>query len=240
MAAEVKISSAPGIAQYPSNSFYARCGKRLFDVTMGTVLAVVTLPIQAVLALLVRRKLGRPVLFRQVRPGLDSQPFEIVKFRTMNDARGSDGQSLPDADRLPPFGEFLRSTSLDELPELYNVIKGDMSLVGPRPLLTKYLDLYSPQEAIRHAVRPGITGWSQVNGRNNQTWQKKLQLDVDYVGRISLGLDLRILFQTAIKVVRRIDIHADGHVTAPEFTGNAPHNVPRANPDRTDIRPGSF
>ena len=154
-----------------------------------------------------------------MRPGLNGQPFEMVKFRTMTDDRGLDGELLPDADRLPPFGQFLRSTSLDELPELYNVIKGDMSLVGPRPLLMRYLPRYSQRQHQRHAVRPGITGFAQVRGRNNAGWEHKFDGDLYYVENMSLALDLRIIFRTIAQVVRRADIDTHGHATAPEFRG---------------------
>jgi lipopolysaccharide/colanic/teichoic acid biosynthesis glycosyltransferase len=177
-------------------------------------------PLLLVLALVVRRKLGSPVLFRQTRPGLHGRPFEMVKFRTMTDERGSDGQPLPDRDRLPPFGQWLRSTSLDELPELWNVLKGDMSLVGPRPLLMSYLPLYAPWQARRHEVRPGITGWAQVNGRNAQTWDERFRLDVWYVDHHNVLLDLRILAATVGKVLRREGVQAEGEATMKPFTGN--------------------
>nr|WP_291327235.1 sugar transferase [Acidovorax sp. 28-64-14] len=166
-----------------------------------------------------RRKLGSPAFFRQVRPGMHGQPFEMVKFRTMTDARGADGALLPDADRLTPFGRFLRASSLDELPELWNVLKGEMSLVGPRPLLMEYLPLYSPQQARRHEVRPGITGWAQVNGRNALGWDEKFKLDVWYVDHRSLWLDIKILWLTVKKVLVREGISAAGEATMPRFTG---------------------
>ena len=172
-----------------------------------------------VLALLVGSRLGHPVLFRQRRPGLHGKPFEMVKFRTMTDARGPDGQLLPDAERLTRFGRLLRATSLDELPELWNVLKGDMSLVGPRPLLMEYLPLYSPEQARRHEVRPGITGWAQVNGRNALSWDAKFQLDVWYVEHRSLWLDIRILWLTVRKVLVREGISAAGEATMARFTG---------------------
>ena len=194
--------------------------KRLFDITAALVaLLLLCLPLLA-LTLLVRRKLGRPAFFRQVRPGLQGQPFEMVKFRTMTDARGPDGALLPDADRLTPFGRFLRASSLDELPELWNVLKGDMSLVGPRPLLMEYLPLYSPEQARRHEVRPGITGWAQVNGRNAISWDDKFKLDVWYVDHRSLWLDLRILWMTVRKVLVRDGISAEGQATVEYFRGN--------------------
>lgn len=172
------------------------------------------------LAWLVRRKLGSPVFFCQDRPGLNGQPFRMVKFRTMRDAVGEDGLPLPDADRITALGNFLRSTSLDELPELWNVLKGDMSLVGPRPLLMEYLPLYSPEQARRHELRPGITGWAQINGRNALSWEEKFVLDVWYVDHQSLGLDLKILFLTIKKVFAREGISAAGDVTMPKFSGS--------------------
>ena len=194
--------------------------KRLFDITAATLaLLLLGLPL-LVLAWQVRRKLGSPVLFRQVRPGLRGQPFEMVKFRTITDARGPDGQLLPDAERLTAFGRFLRSSSLDELPELWNVLKGEMSLVGPRPLLMEYLPLYSREQARRHEVRPGITGWAQVNGRNALSWDDKFKLDVWYVDHRSLWLDIKILWLTVRKVVVREGISAAGEATMPRFTGN--------------------
>lgn len=193
--------------------------KRLFDITAAfAALLLLALPL-LVVTWQVRRKLGRPAFFRQVRPGLHGQPFEMVKFRTMTDARGPDGALLPDADRLTPFGRFLRTTSLDELPELWNVLKGDMSLVGPRPLLMEYLPLYSPEQARRHEVRPGITGWAQVNGRNALGWDDKFKLDVWYVDHSSLWLDIRILWLTVKKVLVREGISAAGEATMPRFTG---------------------
>ena len=196
-----------------------RLVKRLADVTASAVGLLVLSPVLGALALLVRQRLGSPVLFRQVRPGLGGRPFEMVKFRTMTDARGSDGALLPDADRLTPFGRFLRASSLDELPELWNVLRGDMSLVGPRPLLVRYLDRYTPEQARRHEVRPGITGLAQVSGRNALSWDEKFALDVWYVDHASLRLDLTILARTLLKVVRRDGISADAHATMPEFTG---------------------
>ena len=194
--------------------------KRALDVVVAAVGLVVTAPLQLVLAVLVRLRLGSPVLFRQQRPGLGGEPFTLVKFRTMTDERGSGGGLLPDADRLTPFGRWLRATSLDELPELVNVLRGDMSLVGPRPLLPEYLELYTPEQARRHEVRPGITGWSQVNGRNDQSWDDKLAADVWYVDHRSLWLDLRILARTVVHVLGRRGISSEGHVTTPRFTGS--------------------
>lgn len=203
------------------STFYTRFSKPLLDRTVAAAALVVLAPVLGGVALAVRRRLGSPVLFRQTRPGKDGVPFEMVKFRTMTDARGPDGHLLPDADRLPPFGRWLRSTSLDELPELWNVLRGEMSLVGPRPLLTRYLGRYTPEQARRHDVRPGITGLAQVSGRNAISWDDKFALDVQYVDRVSLGLDLRILWQTVAGVLRRDGISAAGEATMPEFLGTA-------------------
>ena len=194
--------------------------KRLLDV-LAAMLALVLLSIPlAVLAIQVRRNLGSPVFFRQMRPGLRGQPFQMVKFRTMTDARGPDDSLLADAQRLTSFGKFLRSSSLDELPELWNVLKGDMSLVGPRPLLMEYLPLYSLEQARRHEVRPGITGWAQVNGRNTLSWEEKFKLDVWYVDNQSFWLDIRILWMTVQKVLVREGVSAAGEATMPKFTGS--------------------
>ena len=191
--------------------------KRLFDLIAAFfALLLLALPL-ALLAWQVRRKLGSPVFFTQVRPGLHGKPFKMVKFRTMTSERGLDGELLPDAVRLTPFGRFLRSSSLDELPELWNVLKGDMSLVGPRPLLMEYLPLYSPAQARRHEVRPGITGWAQVNGRNAISWEDKFKLDVWYVDHRSLWLDVKILWLTVQKVLVRDGISAEGETTMPRF-----------------------
>ena len=195
--------------------------KRLFDfVAAGLALLLLALPLLS-LIWLVRRKLGSPIFFRQVRPGMNGKPFEMVKFRTMTDERGPDGQLLPDAVRLTPFGHFLRSSSLDELPELWNVLKGDMSLVGPRPLLMEYLPLYSTEQARRHEVRPGVTGWAQINGRNAISWDNKFKLDTWYVDNQSLWLDIKILWLTVKKVLIREGITAEGHVTMTPFKGNS-------------------
>lgn len=194
--------------------------KRLMDVLLaGLALLLLGLPL-LLLAAVIRLRLGSPVLFRQIRPGLRGRPFTMVKFRTMTDARGPDEELLPDAQRLTPFGRFLRATSLDEMPELWNVLRGDMSLVGPRPLLMEYLPLYTPEQARRHAVRPGITGWAQVNGRNALSWEDRFKLDVWYVDHRSLWLDLRILWLTVCKVLQREGIHATGEATMPKFTGS--------------------
>lgn len=194
--------------------------KRLFDLVVASLaLLFLAVPLLA-LAWLIRRKLGSPVLFRQVRPGLNGKPFTMVKFRTMTDERGPDGALLPDAQRLTPFGRFLRSSSLDELPELWNVLRGEMSLVGPRPLLMEYLPLYTPQQARRHEARPGITGWAQVNGRNAISWKDKFALDVGYVDNQSFWLDIKILWMTVRKVLVRDGISAAGEATMSKFTGS--------------------
>jgi lipopolysaccharide/colanic/teichoic acid biosynthesis glycosyltransferase len=194
--------------------------KRLFDFFASLAALLLLSPVFLFLALLVRVNIGVPILFTQTRPGLHGKPFTMTKFRTMTNARGADGTLLSDAERLPRFGRFLRTTSLDELPELWNVLNGDMSLVGPRPLLMEYLQLYSPEQARRHDVRPGITGWAQVNGRNAISWDEKFKLDVWYVDHQSLWLDVKILFLTVRRVFQRNGISADGEVTMPRFTGN--------------------
>ena len=193
--------------------------KRLFDVVFSSVALLAFSILFLLLALLIGRKLGRPIFFRQTRPGLNGRPFQMVKFRTMTDERAPDGQLFPDAVRLTPFGRFLRASSLDELPELWNVLKGDMSLVGPRPLLMEYLPLYSSEQARRHEVRPGITGWAQVNGRNALSWEEKFKLDVWYVDNRTLWLDIKILWMTVRKVLVREGISADGEATMSKFTG---------------------
>lgn len=198
---------------------HAYGGKRLLDLVLTLPALVVLAPVLALLALLVRLKLGAPVLFRQQRPGLGGKPFTIYKFRTMTDARDAQGNLLPDAQRLTAFGRFLRSSSLDELPELWNVLKGDMSLVGPRPLLMQYLSRYTPQQARRHEVWPGITGWAQVNGRNALRWEEKFALDVWYVDHQSLWLDAKILGMTVWQVFKREGINQPGQATMEEFLG---------------------
>ena len=203
------------------NSFwYKRFGKRLLD--LGLALAALTLlwPLLLCLVVLVRLKLGTPVLFKQTRPGLHGRPFRILKFRTMTDARDAQGNLLPDAERLTRFGRFLRSTSLDELPELFNVLRGDMSLVGPRPLLMAYLPLYSPEQARRHEVRPGITGWAQVNGRNALSWEEKFAMDVWYVDHQSFWMDVKIVLLTVWKILKRENITLPGHATTAAIRGN--------------------
>jgi len=196
-----------------------RWAKRWIDIILSSVLLVLLSPLMGAIALLVWWKMGRPVLFRQVRPGLHGKPFVMYKFRTMTNERDAEGNLLPADKRLTPFGKWLRETSLDELPELFNVLKGDMSLVGPRPLLMQYLDRYTPEQARRHEVKPGITGWAQVNGRNSLSWEQKFQMDVWYVDNWSLWLDFKILWRTLWVVLRREGIHAEGYATMPEFLG---------------------
>lgn len=195
--------------------------KRLMDITVAAVGLVVLAPVLLVVALFVRADVGSPVLFRQVRPGLNGNPFRMIKLRTMRDAYDASGNPLSDADRLTRFGRFLRATSLDELPELWNVLKGDMSLVGPRPLLMEYLPRYSAEQYRRHEMRPGITGWAQVNGRNALGWPEKLALDVWYVDHQTFWLDLKILVMTGLKVVLRDGISAEGEATMAKFQGEA-------------------
>jgi len=198
--------------------------KRGFDIAASSIALVLLSPLMLILALLVRSRLGSPVLFRQKRPGLRAKPFAVIKFRTMTDEVGADGLPLPDADRLPPFGRWLRSTSLDELPELWNVLRGEMSLVGPRPLHIYYLPRYSPSQARRHELRPGLTGWAQVNGRNAISWDEKFALDVWYVDNRTFLLDLKIILITAAKIVRRDGISGEGEVTMSEFMGAVPED----------------
>lgn len=195
--------------------------KRLFDIFASFFGLLFLSPIIAIVAWKIRKNLGSPVLFKQVRPGKDGKPFEMVKFRTMRDAVDAAGNPLPDSERLTPFGNWLRSTSLDELPELWNVLKGDMSLVGPRPLLMEYLPLYNTEQYRRHEVRPGITGWAQVNGRNAISWEDKFKLDVWYVDNRSIWLDIKILFLTVKKVFVREGISAAGEATMSKFTGSS-------------------
>ena len=195
--------------------------KRLFDITAATSALVVLSPVYAITAYKVKKNLGSPVLFRQTRPGLNGKPFEMIKFRSMKDATDSDGNPLEDSERLTSFGKRLRNSSLDELPELWNVVKGDMSLVGPRPLLMEYLPLYSDEQARRHDARPGITGHAQVNGRNAIGWDQKFKLDTWYVDNQSLWLDIKILFKTVKKVLIKDGISADGEATMSKFTGSS-------------------
>lgn len=193
--------------------------KRLFDIVVSAIALLVFLPLILILIVLVRVKLGSPVFFTQTRPGKDGKPFQMVKFRSMTTVKDAEGNLLPDDQRLPKFGKLLRSTSLDELPELWNVLKGDMSLVGPRPLLMQYLDRYTPEQRRRHEVRPGITGWAQVNGRNNVPWEERFKMDVWYVDNHNLLLDIKILWMTVMKVVKRSDVSQEGHATMTEFMG---------------------
>jgi lipopolysaccharide/colanic/teichoic acid biosynthesis glycosyltransferase len=194
--------------------------KRWFDLVLASLALALLSPVLLLLAVLVRSKLGAPVLFRQVRPGLHGKPFGMLKFRSMTSARDATGDLLPDAERLTPFGKLLRSTSLDELPELWNVLTGEMSLVGPRPLLMEYLPLYSAEQFRRHDVRPGVTGWAQVNGRNAISWQDKFALDIWYVENHSLRLDAQILWMTMTRVARRDGVTAANSATTEKFTGN--------------------
>ena len=195
--------------------------KRLLDIVIASSALVLLSPVYAFVAYKVRKNLGSPVLFRQVRPGLNGKPFEMIKFRSMKDAVDTQGHSLPDSERLTPFGQMLRSSSLDEMPELWNVLKGEMSIVGPRPLLMEYLPLYNEQQAKRHNVRPGITGYAQVNGRNAISWKKKFELDTWYVENRSLWLDFKIMLKTVQKVLSKDDISAEGEATMSKFTGTS-------------------
>ncbi|NOX62601.1 MAG: sugar transferase [Chloroflexi bacterium] len=202
------------------NGFYRHRGKRVFDLIVATVAIIILSPVLLVVALLVWSMLGSPIFFRQQRPGLHGKPFIIYKFRTMLDARDARGNLLSDAERLTPFGRFLRSLSLDELPELFNVIKGDMSLVGPRPLLMQYLERYTSEQMRRHEVRPGITGWAQVNGRNTLSWEERFGLDVWYVDHLTFRLDLKILALTLWKTIKREGVNQPGRATMEEFMGS--------------------
>ncbi len=198
---------------------YARGGKRATDIALSSAALIVLSPVLGVVGWNVHRKLGSPAIFRQERPGQRGRPFTLMKFRSMTDERDPSGSLLPDSVRLTPFGRWLRASSLDELPELWNVLRGDMSLVGPRPLLMQYLPLYSPEQARRHEVRPGITGWAQVNGRNAASWESKFEMDVWYVDHMSLALDIRIMWRTVSGVLRREGISAEGEATAAPFVG---------------------
>ena len=194
--------------------------KRGFDLFASLLGLILLSPVIAVIAWNIRKKLGSPVLFRQVRPGRNGKPFEMIKFRTMRDAHDASGEPLPDSQRMTAFGSFLRSSSLDELPELWNVVKGDMSLVGPRPLLMEYLPLYSAEQYRRHEVRPGVSGWAQINGRNAIEWEEKFKLDTWYVDNQSFWLDMKVIFLTIKKVLIRDGISAEGEATASKFTGS--------------------
>src|SRR5687768_6884455 len=203
-------------------SAYTRFWKRSLDILLVLLFSPLWVPVLLTLALVIRIRLGSPIFFRQRRPGYRGQPFTLIKFRTMTDRRGPEGQLLPDIDRLPAFGKWLRSTSLDELPELINILRGEMSLVGPRPLLMQYLERYNERQARRHLVKPGLTGWSQVNGRNSLDWDEKLEMDTWYAENISFLLDLKIIFMTFAAIFRSGDVHIPGSVTPPEFMGNGP------------------
>jgi len=192
--------------------------KRFLDILIAVLGLIMLAPVYLILAFFIRREMGSPVIFNQTRPGKDSKPFQMIKFRTMRNEITSDGQSLSDSERLTPLGQKLRSTSLDEIPELWNVLKGDMSLVGPRPLLMEYLPLYTEEQARRHDVRPGITGWAQVNGRNAISWEEKFAVDVSYVDNRTIWLDLKIIWMTIKKVLIREGISAEGEVTMSKFT----------------------
>ncbi|WP_340600815.1 sugar transferase [Acinetobacter sp. HZNU-JH01] len=198
--------------------------KRLLDIVIASTALVLLSPLYVFVAYKVKKNLGSPVLFRQVRPGLHGKPFEMIKFRTMKDAVDAQGNPLPDSERLTPFGKMLRSTSLDEMPELWNVIKGDMSIVGPRPLLMEYLPLYNKEQAKRHDVRPGMTGHAQVNGRNAISWEEKFKLDTWYVENQSIWLDFKIMLKTVKKVIAKDDISEAGEATMTKFTGSASDN----------------
>jgi sugar transferase EpsL len=198
---------------------YNRYSKRVLDLTFVIPALLLLTPVLVGVGVLVCLKLGRPIFFRQQRPGLNGKPFTLLKFRTMTTEHDGQGNLLPDTKRLTSFGQFLRNTSLDELPELFNVLKGDMSLVGPRPLLMQYLDRYTPEQGRRHEVKPGITGWAQVNGRNAITWEEKFKLDVWYVEHRSLSLDLKIIALTIWRILKREGINQPGQATAEEFKG---------------------
>lgn len=200
------------------------CLKRVVDVSGAVVGIVLFLPLMILVAVAIWCTMGRPIIYRQIRPGLYGKPFVMYKFRTMTNAVDATGQLLPDEQRLTRLGRWLRATSLDELPELWNVLKGDMSLVGPRPLLMEYLDLYTPEQARRHEVKPGITGWAQINGRNTLSWEEKFKMDIWYVDNWTVALDLKIMFMTIIKVLRREGINAHGYATAPKFGGQPTHD----------------
>lgn len=217
------VEQAAHVHAGPPAGFYRRYGKRALDVT-GALLGLALLaPLMAAVALLIRARMGRPVLFCQARPGLHGAPFTLIKFRTMHAALDAQGRPLSDADRLTPLGRRLRAWSLDELPELVNVVRGEMSLVGPRPLLMHYLPRYTPEQMRRHAVRPGITGWAQVHGRNSVSWEDRFARDVWYVDHLSPGLDMRILWQTVWMALRREGISAPGQATMEEFRGGDEH-----------------
>jgi sugar transferase EpsL len=203
---------------------YRKFGKRFFDLVLVIPGLILISPMLLLVAIVAKFKIGSPVLFLQERPGIHGKIFRMIKFRSMRNDRDVNGELLPDEVRLVPFGKLLRATSLDEFPELWNVIKGEMSLVGPRPLLAKYLDRYNPTQARRHEVRPGITGWAQINGRNAITWEEKFDYDVWYVDNLSFFLDVKILALTVLKVFKRSGTSAEGHATMPEFLGTTTTN----------------
>lgn len=203
---------------------YYQLSKRLFDVAASITILFILSPVIILLCILIRIFMGSPIFFKQSRPGLHEQPFYVYKFRTMLNAKNTAGHLLSDEDRLTPFGRLLRSSSLDELPELINVIKGDMSLVGPRPLLMEYLPYYSEEQRLRHSIRPGITGWAQINGRNTLSWKKKFEFDIDYVKHATFSVDIKILFLTIIKIIKREGISAAGHATMTRFDLESKHN----------------
>ena len=194
--------------------------KRTLDITVSFSALIVSAPVILGTAIVINKKIGKPIFFKQTRPGKDEKPFEILKFRTMTDERDLNGELLPDKDRMTKTGDFIRKTSIDELPQLINVLKGDLSLVGPRPLLMDYLPLYTEEQRKRHLVKPGITGWAQVNGRNTISWEEKFKLDVWYVENQSFKLDMFILYKTIMNVIKRKDITATNHVTMEKFRGN--------------------
>lgn len=202
------------------NSFYAKYIKRFLDILISLVAIFVLSPVLIIVAILVRSKLGSPILFRQQRPGMNEKVFKMMKFRSMTDEIDSEGNLLPDDVRLTSFGKALRATSLDELPELFNILKGDMSLIGPRPLLVKYLPLYNDEQRKRHLVRPGLTGYAQVNGRNAQTWEQRFAYDIEYVEKLSFFFDVTVLFRTVITVIKREGVSDDGMATKEAFKGN--------------------
>jgi len=208
------------LSRLGNETFYQRYGKRVIDLCLSFVLLILFWWVLAIVAILVRVKLGSPVLFRQPRPGRDEKVFNLYKFRTMTDERDADGNLLPDEQRLTKFGSVLRSTSLDELPEVFNIVRGDMSIIGPRPLLVKYLPRYSAEQRRRHEARPGLTGLAQVNGRNSISWDEKFLYDVEYVDNVSLGLDASIFLRTILATLRRSGISAEGEATMPEFMGD--------------------
>ncbi|QIW09645.1 sugar transferase [Francisella sp. LA112445] len=204
----------------PKKTLYTLFFKRFLDIVLSLMALIILSPVILVLAMLIRFKLGSPVLFKQARPGKDEKIFNLYKFRTMTDARDADGNLLPDSARLTKFGKFIRSTSLDELPSLINILKGDMSIVGPRPLLVEYLELYSYKQRKRHIVRPGLTGWAQINGRNATTWQARFENDIYYVSNVSFALDTKIILKTFVKVFKRSGVSSSDSVTMEKFEGN--------------------